>query len=64
MRGKGGKIRYVPVKPAAITRIEEYLDAAGHRGESDGPLFRPVKRNDGKLDAALSGEAIYANAKA
>jgi site-specific recombinase XerD len=61
VRGKGGKIRYVPVKPAAITRIEEYLDAAGHRGDSDGPLFRPVKRNDGNLNAPLSGEAIYAN---
>jgi integrase len=28
VHGKGGKIRYVPVKPSAITLIEEYLDAA------------------------------------
>src|SRR5262249_24605923 len=49
VRGKGGKIRYVPVKPAAILRIEEYLDQAGHRAEANGPLFRPVKRSDGKL---------------
>lgn len=50
VHGKGGKIRYVPVKPSAITLIEEYLDAAGHRSDTAGPLFRAVKRNDGRLN--------------
>lgn len=61
IHGKGGKIRYVPVKPAAVTLIEEYLDAAGHRGDGEGALFRPVKRNDGQLSKPLSGAAIYTN---
>ncbi len=61
IHGKGGKIRYVPVKPSAILLLEEYLDAAGHRGDAEGSLFRPVKRNDGKKDQPLSGDAIYAN---
>jgi site-specific recombinase XerD len=26
---KGGKIRYLPVHPHAVTLIEEFLDAAG-----------------------------------
>jgi hypothetical protein len=61
VHGKGGKIRYVPVKPEAITLIAEYLDVAGHGGDAAGPLFRAVKRNDGRLNEPLAGDGIYAS---
>jgi len=60
VHGKGGKIRYMPVKPAAVTAVEEYLDLAGHREDIEGALFRPVKRNDGRKELPLSGDSIYA----
>jgi integrase len=44
VHGKRDKIRFVPVNPAAQRLIDDYLSAAGHRHESDGPLFRPVKK--------------------
>jgi integrase/recombinase XerD len=57
--GKGSKIRYIPVHPAASALIEEYLDAAGHRGDSDGALFRPVRNPRGTTDRPLTGTAVY-----
>ena len=45
VHGKGSKIRFVPAHPAALARIEEYLDAAGHKEDGAGPLFRPIKNN-------------------
>lgn len=44
VHGKGGKIRYVPVHPAAARQLEEYLDAAGYRAEPNGSLFRCLRR--------------------
>lgn len=42
--------------------IEEYLDAAGHRLDTDGALFRPVRNNSTKDFAkALSPDAVYRN---
>ena len=56
VHGKGSKIRFVPAHPAALARIEEYLDAAGHKEDAEGPLFRPTKnnRNEDGLRAALT----------
>ena len=55
VHGKGSKIRFVPAHPTALTRIEEYLEAAGHRQNAEGPLFRPVKNNrSGGLATALT----------
>ena len=61
VHGKGSKIRFVPAHPTALARIEEYLEAAGHRGEVAGPLFRPIKNNrsDGRLAAALTPGGVY-----
>jgi site-specific recombinase XerD len=59
VHGKGGKIRYLPVHPAAVRLIEEYLDASGHRADLSGALFRPVKSRTGDLEKAISGTAIY-----
>ena len=41
--GKRDKIRYVPVHPRAMALIENYLDAAGHRTNAEGPMFRPIE---------------------
>jgi len=42
--------------------IEDYLALAGHRGDVEGPLFRPVKNNStGDLDKALDPASIYRN---
>ena len=60
IHGKGGKLRYVPAHPGTLERINEYLEAAGHREDLDGPLFRPVKNTlTGDLDKPLSPAAIY-----
>ena len=59
VHGKGGKIRYIPVHPAAVQLIEEYLDIAGHRQDAAGALFRPVKNPHGGLEKALTGRAIH-----
>lgn len=59
VHGKAGKIRYVPVHPAAVRCMEEYLDAAGHRTDLAGALFRPIKSRTGILERHLTGAAIY-----
>lgn len=55
VHGKGGKIRFVPAHPAALGRIADYLDVAGHGLDTGGALFRPVKNpRGGRLDLALT----------
>jgi integrase/recombinase XerD len=62
IRGKRSKIRYVPVNAAAQRTIEAYLALGGHRGDLEGPLFRPVKNNrTGRLDRALDPGSVYRN---
>ncbi len=40
--------------------IDEYLEAAGHRYDQKGPLFRPVKNNiSDTLDKSLDLQAVY-----
>ncbi|MFO1501400.1 MAG: hypothetical protein U1G07_23930 [Verrucomicrobiota bacterium] len=50
VHGKGGKIRYVPVKPEAITLIEECSDGAGHRGDAATRRSRSSARSDATTD--------------
>ena len=57
VHGKGGKIRYLPAHPHAVSLIEEFLDAAGHRADQPGALFRPVR--GAPMGGHLSGTAIY-----
>lgn len=59
VKGKGGKIRYVPMHPAAQTAISEYLAGSDHAENGDTPLFRPVRNNrTGTLDDAITGDGI------
>lgn len=57
--GKGSKTRYVPMHPAALAAIREYLDLAGHGDDRSGALFRPVKSPKGDLEQAITGDGIY-----
>jgi integrase/recombinase XerD len=62
IKGKRGKIRFIPVNPAAQSAIEDYLNEAGHRADLDGALFRPVKNNrTGKLERHLDAASVYRN---
>ena len=42
---KGGETHSLAIHPQAAKRIEEYLAAAGHGDDEDGPLFRPTRGN-------------------
>lgn len=57
--GKGGKLRYLPAHPLVANLITLYLDAVGHAGDPDGPLFRPVSRNTRNQRRGLSPGGLY-----
>jgi site-specific recombinase XerD len=60
IKGKGGKMRFIPTHPGTLTLIEEYLEAAGHGLNPEAPLFRPVKNNvHGHTLTALTPDSIY-----
>ena len=62
VRGKRGKIRFVPVHAMAQRLIEEYLAVAGHGADAAGPVFRPVTNNRTKeLDRPLNPDSVYRN---
>lgn len=45
VHGKRSKIRFIPIHPEALTRIQDYLNLAGHTQDRNGALFRPVRNN-------------------
>jgi integrase/recombinase XerD len=62
VRGKRGKVRFVPVHAMAQRLIEAYLAVAGHGADAPGPVFRPVTNNPPRsLDRALNPNSIYRN---
>jgi site-specific recombinase XerD len=46
IRGKGDKDRYIPMHPASIRLIQEYLEVSGHKYNTDAPLFLIIKNNN------------------
>ena len=52
--GKGSKVRHVSAHPLALERIHDYLQAAGHGDDADGPLFRPLKNSAGRGRTGLA----------
>jgi site-specific recombinase XerD len=57
---KGEKERDVPVATVTQRLITEYLEAAGHKEDVEGPLFRPVKNNvTGTLVKPLHPNSVY-----
>ena len=61
VHGKGGKIRYIPAHPRAIQLLEEYFDAAGHRADMEGWLFRPATKIPHQSAMRLSPDSVYRN---
>src|SRR5712692_9986983 len=62
VKGKRGKVRFVPVQVLAQRLIEEYLALAGHAADTTGPVFRPVTNNrTGDLDRPLDPASVYRN---
>ena len=67
IRGKRDKIRFVPIHPAVLRLIGEYLQAGKHGGgqghkDLEEALFRPVVNNrTGQLDRHLDPGSIYRN---
>jgi integrase/recombinase XerD len=62
VKGKREKVRFVPVNAAAQRTIEEYLALTGHRSDTEGAQFRPVKNNrTGRLDRHLDPASVYRN---
>ena len=59
VHGKGNKIRYVPLHPAAAITITAYLEATGHGvDEKVSPLFRPVS-NNARGVRAITPDGVY-----
>ena len=48
VEGKGEKTRYIPIHAATNALIHDYIEAAGHGGDENGALFRPIKNNRGQ----------------
>jgi site-specific recombinase XerD len=62
VHGKGGKIRFLPVHPRALMRIQDYLEVAGHGADPEAPLFQPVKNNrSGTLAKHLEPCSVHRN---
>jgi integrase/recombinase XerD len=60
VKGKRGKVRFVPVQVLAQQLIEEYLALAGHAADVSGPVFRPVTNDrTGDLDRPLDPASVY-----
>jgi site-specific recombinase XerD len=47
---KGGRRDALAINPQTAARIRAYLELAGHAGDSEGPLFRPLRHNGKRQD--------------
>lgn len=59
VHGKGGKLRYVPLHPAAAGAIAVYLEAAGHGDDKAESLFRPVSNNTRGAAGSITPDGVY-----
>ena len=58
--GKGDKTRYVPLHPIARALVLDYLQSAGHRGDADGALFRPLpQRRYRGTSKSITPDGVY-----
>jgi integrase/recombinase XerD len=57
--GKGSKIRYVPLHPAAAGAIVAYLEAAGHADDKAAPLFQPLSNNAQGTGRSITPDGVY-----
>lgn len=47
---KGGRHDTLAIHPNTVKRLKDYLEAAGHADDLDGPLFRPLSHNRKKQE--------------
>jgi site-specific recombinase XerD len=59
VHGKGGKIRYLPMHPAAAGTIAAYLEKAGHADDKAGSLFRPLSNNSRNSVRSITPDGVY-----
>jgi len=61
IKGKGDKIRRVPINPSTIKLINEYFNACDHPGQEEDPLFLPLKnyRDEDDNLKHITGDGIY-----
>jgi integrase/recombinase XerD len=59
VHGKGNKIRYVPLHPAAAGAIALYLEAGGHGADKTAPLLQPVSNNTPGAGLAITPDNAY-----
>lgn len=59
VHGKGDKVRYVPLHPAAAASIAAYLEVAGHGDDKAAPLFHPVSNNTRHADRSITPDGVY-----
>jgi integrase/recombinase XerD len=57
--GKGSKIRYLPLHPAAAGAIVGYLEAAGHGDDKAAPLFGPISNNARGAGGPITPDGVY-----
>ena len=57
--GKGSKIRYVPLHPAAAGAIAAYLEAVGHGGDKAAALFRSASNNARGAGRSIVEDGVY-----
>jgi len=62
VRGKGDKIRFLPIHPESEELVTIYIVNAGHHADADGPLFRSVSSAQKSAAVeALTPNGIYSN---
>jgi len=61
IKGKGDKIRRIPINPSTIKLINEYFNACDHPGQEEDPLFLPLKnyRDEDDNLKHITGDGIY-----
>ena len=57
--GKGSKIRFVPLHPAAAGAIAAYFEVAGHGDDKTAPLFQPVSNNTRNTRKPITPDGVY-----
>jgi len=57
--GKGSKVRYVPLHPAAADAIAAYLEMAGRSDDKAAPLFQPVSNNTRGAGKPITPDGVY-----
>ena len=59
VQGKGSKVRYVPLHPAAAGAIAAYLTMVGRSDDKAAPLFQPVSNNTRGAGKPITPDGVY-----